>query len=127
MNASVESESSSNGLDMVKWLLVVVIFGAMVYANNTFPDTSDLIRAGVFVVVTAICLGLASTTEKGKTFLVFAKDSRVEVRKVVWPSRQEATHTTMIIGAATAMVGVLLYFLVMFLMWAVGFVTGLRF
>ena len=127
MNASVESESSSNGLDMVKWLLVVVIFGAMVYANNTFPDTSDLIRAGVFVVVTAICLGLASTTEKGKTFLVFAKDSRVEVRKVVWPSRQEATHTTMIIGAATAMVGVLLYFLDMFLMWAVGFVTGLRF
>ena len=127
MNASVESESSSNGLDMVKWLLVVVIFGAMVYANNTFPDTSDLIRAGVFVVVTAICLGFASTTEKGKTFLVFAKDSRVEVRKVVWPSRQEATHTTMIIGAATAMVGVLLYFLDMFLMWAVGFVTGLRF
>ena len=127
MNASVESESSSNSLDMVKWLLVVVIFGAMVYANNTFPDTSDLIRAGVFVIVTAICLGLASTTEKGKTFLVFAKDSRVEVRKVVWPSRQEATHTTMIIGAATAMVGVLLYFLDMFLMWAVGFVTGLRF
>jgi preprotein translocase subunit SecE len=127
MNASVESESSSNGFDIFKWIAVVALFGGMVVLNNMFPETSDLIRAGVFVVVTAICLGVASTTEKGKTFLVFAKDSRVEVRKVVWPSRQEATHTTMIIGAATAMVGVLLYFLDMFLMWAVGFVTGLRF
>lgn len=126
MNASVESESSSSGLDVVKWLLIIAIFGGMVVANNMFPDTSDLIRAGVFVVVTAICLGIASQTEKGRTFLVFAKDSRVEVRKVVWPSRQEATHTTMIIGAATALVGVMLYFLDMFLMWAVGLVTGLR-
>ena len=126
MNANVQSESS-NALDIVKWMAIIAILAAMVVANNMYPDTSMLIRAVVFVAVVAVCLGVASQTEKGRTFLGFAKESRAEVRKVVWPSRQEATHTTAIIGMVTLVVGVMLYGLDAFLMWSVGFVTGLRF
>jgi preprotein translocase subunit SecE len=114
MNDTVQAEGV-NALDKVKWFLIVAILAATVVGNNMFGDMSVLIRAGGFVIAVAFCLFLASQTEKGRNFLVFAKESRTEVRKVVWPNRQEATHTTLIIAAATVLMG------------AVGLLTGLRF
>lgn len=125
MNETVQSEG--NALDKVKWLMVVLILGAVVVGNNMYSEMSVLIRAGGFVVAVAICLGLASQTEKGRTFLVFAKESRTEVRKVVWPNRQEATHTTLIIAAATVVMALFMWGLDAVLMWGVGLLTGLRF
>ncbi len=37
----------------------------------------------------AAALGVAATTTKGKAAIDFAKESRMEIRKVVWPTRQE--------------------------------------
>lgn len=124
MNANVESPS--NAFDKVKWIVIVVILAAAIVANNLFGDISVLIRAVGFVVAVAIALALAAQTDKGRTFLVFAKEARTEVRKVVWPNRQEATHTTLIIAAATVLMALLLWGLDTFLMWGVGLLTGLR-
>jgi preprotein translocase subunit SecE len=126
MNANVESESS-NVMDTVKWILVAGILIGTVVANNIYAEVSVLLRAGVFVVSVAVCMFLASQTDKGRTFLEFAKESRTEVRRVIWPTRQEAVHTTMIIGAVTAITAIFLWGLDSLLLWAVGFVTGLRF
>lgn len=126
MNDTVQAEGG-NALDKVKWFLIVAILAATVVGNNMFGDMSVLIRAGGFVIAVAFCLFLASQTEKGRTFLVFAKESRTEVRKVVWPNRQEATHTTLIIAAATVLMALLMWGLDAILMWAVGLLTGLRF
>jgi preprotein translocase subunit SecE len=124
MNASVESES--NAFDKIKWLMIVAILVAAIVANNMFGEMSVLIRAVGFVVAVGIAMVLAAQTDKGRTFLVFAKESRTEVRKVVWPNRQEATHTTLIIAAATVMMALLLWGLDTILMWLVGLLTGLR-
>ena len=126
MNAKVESESSG-ALDNVKWVLIFAVLAGSIVANNMFSEMSVLIRAGAFVVAVAVALFLASQTDKGRTFLVFAKESRTEVRKVVWPNRQEATHTTMIIGAVTVVMAIMMWILDMGLMAAVGMVTGLEF
>ncbi|MFT5164110.1 MAG: preprotein translocase subunit SecE [Alteromonadaceae bacterium] len=126
MNANVESENST-ALDKVKWSAVVVLLGATVVANNMFDDISVLIRAGGFVAAVAIAAIVAMQTEKGRQFMAFAKESRTEVRKVVWPNRQEATHTTLIIAAATVVMAIFMWGLDMVLLWIVGLLTGLRF
>jgi len=126
MNANVQPESSPM-IDKVKWIVVFAMLAATVVGNNLYSEMSVLVRAGVFVAIVAVCLFLASQTTKGRTFLSFARESRTEVRKVIWPTRQEATHTTMIIGAVTAIMAVLLWLLDMGLMALVGFVTDLRF
>ena len=56
----------------------------------------------------------------------FAKESRTEVRKVVWPSRQEATQTTLIVVVATVIVALILWGLDGILVRVVGFLTGLE-
>ena len=122
MSANVEQ--SNNGLDIVKWVIVIGLLAGAVIANNIFEQESVLIRA-VGVVAAVVVAGLfAATTTKGKTFIGFAKESNKEVRKVIWPSRQEATQTTLIIFVATAIIAILLYFLDMGLRWLVGLVTG---
>lgn len=121
---STNVEQSNNGLDVVKWLIAIALLAGAVIANNIFEQESVLIRA-IGVVVAVIVAGfVAATTEKGKTFISFAKESNKEVRKVIWPSRQEATQTTLIIFAATVVIAILLYFLDMGLRWLVSTLTG---
>jgi preprotein translocase subunit SecE len=122
---SEKLENTSNPLDMVKWILVAGLLGGLVYGYETFDEVSVLYRALVAVAVVAIALGIAATTQKGQSFLGFAKDARIEVRKVVWPTRQEVVRMTLIILFATAVVGVLLYLIDMVLVWGIALVTGI--
>ncbi|MFC4701464.1 preprotein translocase subunit SecE [Glaciecola siphonariae] len=118
-------ENASNPLDTVKWLVVFAMLGGLVYGYESYDEVSVLYRALVAVAVVVIALGIAATTFKGQTFLNFAKDARIEVRKVVWPSRQEVVRMTLVILFATAVVGVLLYLIDMVLVWGIGLVTGI--
>jgi preprotein translocase subunit SecE len=123
MSANVE-QTNNSGLDTLKWIVAIVILAGAVVGNNVFEQESVLIRAVGVVVAVVVAAFFLSTTTKGKTFIGFAKESRIEVRKVVWPTRQETTQTTLIIFAATALIAVLLYFLDMGLRALVGFLTG---
>lgn len=118
-------ENTSNPLDTAKWVIIFALLAGLVYGYGAYEEVSVLYRALVAVGVVVVSLGIAATTLKGQTFLGFAKDARVEVRKVVWPTRQEVVRMTLIILAATAVVGLMLYFIDMIIVWAVGLVTGI--
>nr|WP_136251120.1 preprotein translocase subunit SecE [Ningiella ruwaisensis] len=122
---SEKAENSSNPLDILKWLIVFALLGGLVYGYETYEEISVLYRALAAVGIVVVALGIAATTTKGQTFLTFAKDARTEVRKVVWPTRQEVVRMTLIILAATAIVGLMLYLIDMVLVWAIGLVTGI--
>ncbi len=124
MSANVETPSSS--MDTLKWLLAIALLAGAVVGNHMYGDMSVLIRAVGVVAAIAAALGIASQTEKGRTFIAFAKESRIEVRKVVWPTRQEATHTTFIVMIATVVMALLLWGLDSVLFHLVGFLTGLE-
>ncbi|AVV84347.1 preprotein translocase subunit SecE [Shewanella putrefaciens] len=67
---------------------------------------------------------LALQTEKGKKAFAFARESQIEVRKVVWPTRQEALNTTFIVLAATGILALVLWGMDAVLMRIVNFITG---
>ena len=92
MSTNVETPSSA--MDSVKWIVAIALLAGAVVGNHMYADQSVLLRAIGVVVAVAAGLGIASLTEKGRTFIAFAKEARIEVRKVVWPTRQETTHTT---------------------------------
>jgi preprotein translocase subunit SecE len=60
----------------------------------------------------------------GKSFLVFLRESRLEVRRVVWPTRQETMQATLVVVALVFLVGLILWFLDMALFWAISSLTG---
>ncbi|MCP4864442.1 MAG: preprotein translocase subunit SecE [Alteromonas sp.] len=122
---SEKTENASNPMDLLKWLIVFALLAGVITANYVYGELSVLYRAIGAVAGVAIAGFIAATTSKGSAFLTFAKDSRMEVRKVVWPSRQELNQTTLIVLAATVIAALILWGLDGILVWVVGFITGI--
>ncbi|WP_426359578.1 preprotein translocase subunit SecE [Pseudocolwellia sp. HL-MZ19] len=125
MNASTESQPSGS-LDFLKWALVLIILASAVAGNYIFGEESVLYRAIGVVVAIAIAGLIAMQTEKGRAAVIFAKESKTEIRKVVWPTRQEAIQTTAIVLVATLIMSIIMWGLDSVLFWVVGFITGLQ-
>jgi preprotein translocase subunit SecE len=122
---SEKTENQSNGLDMFKWVVVFALLAGLVTANTVYGELSVLYRALAALVVAVIAGFIAASTNKGNAFLSFAKESRTEVRKVVWPTRQEANQTTLIVLAATLVMALILWGLDGIIVRVVGFITGI--
>lgn len=121
---SAHTESQGGAKDTLLWGLVFIILIAAVVANYLYSDLAVFIRAAGVVVAVGIAGLLAYPTQKGKSSFAFARESRLEMRKVVWPTRQEAIQTTLIVLAVTALVGLFLFLLDGLLVWLVNLVTG---
>lgn len=125
---SAQTETQSSSLDGLKWVIVIALLAAAIVGNYYYGEQiSVLYRAIGVVLLVAIAGGVAAVTGKGRRFLNFAKESRTEIRKVVWPTRQEATQTTLIIAVATAVIALILWGMDAILVRVVGFLTGLEF
>ena len=65
-------------------------------------------------------IGFFLLTEKGIAFKVFAKDAINEVKKIVWPTKQETIQTTMIVIIMVAVTGVILWMLDNLMIWLIA-------
>ncbi|GAB3532824.1 preprotein translocase subunit SecE [Photobacterium alginatilyticum] len=111
-------------MDGLKWVAVFALLAAAVVGNYLYSDVSVVLRASAVVVLVAAAGGLAALTAKGKTAITFARESRMEVRKVVWPTRQEATQTTFIVLAVTVIMALALWGIDGIMVRLVRLVTG---
>ena len=109
---------------MVWWLLVVAIILGGVYANTLYASVGVFYRSLAGLALTAVAVGLALQTESGRAACDLAKESRVEVRKVVWPTRQETSQTTLIVVVVVILVGLILWGLDSSLSWGIQAVIG---
>ncbi len=123
MNAQTEN-NTGGALDVVRWILVIAFLAAAVVGNQYFSEQSLLIRVVAILVSASIALLIAATTVKGKSILGFAKEARVETRKVVWPTRQETIQTTLIIMLSVTVISLVLWGLDGILVRVVAFVLG---
>ena len=121
---TVNSENSKSSLDWLKWTITVLLLVAVIGGNYLYgEETHVVLRVAVLLLLAALAFVSAAFTEKGKTFLGFAKDARLEVRKVVWPTRQETVQTTLIILAVSTIVGLVLWGLDGIFVRVVSFIT----
>ncbi|MCC3705448.1 preprotein translocase subunit SecE [Rouxiella badensis] len=127
MSANTEAQGSGRGLEAVKWIVVAVLLVVAIVGNYYYRAYSLPLRALAVVVIIAIAGAVALMTIKGKATVAFAREARTEVRKVIWPTRQETLHTTLIVAAVTAVMSLILWGLDGILVRLVSFITGLRF
>lgn len=121
---NTQAEAQTPVFDIVKQVFSVLLVIGAVAAFYIFSEIPLLYRVlGLLVIMVAV-LGLMFTTDLGKSVWVFFLESRQEVRKVVWPNRDETTRTTMLVIAMVFTVGFILWLLDMFLFWGVRLLTG---
>ncbi|MEL7939426.1 MULTISPECIES: preprotein translocase subunit SecE [Pseudomonas] len=122
MNAKAEAKESR--FDILKWLLVAVVVVVGVVANQYYSAQPLLYRVLGILVLAAVAGFVALQTIKGRAFFTLAKEARAEIRKVVWPTRQETTQTTMIVVAVVLVMALLLWGLDSLLGWLVSMIVG---
>ena len=129
MNTQAEPATSVG--DIVKQVISVIFVVAGVAAfyyfstdHSYFKEVRLLYRVLGLVVIVLMALGLMLTTDLGRTVWSFVLESKQEVRKVVWPTREETMRTTLLVFAMVFIVGLILWLLDMFLFWGVRLITG---
>ncbi|WJW75061.1 preprotein translocase subunit SecE [Thiohalobacter sp. IOR34] len=122
MNAKAETQGSR--LDSVKLTLAIALLLGAVGAFYYFAEASLLLRVLGLLATAGVALAIMAQTAVGRRLLGYLVETRTEVRKVVWPTRQETIQTTLIVFAMVIVMGILLWLLDMFLLWAVRLLTG---
>ncbi len=87
---------------------------------------AKMLKWGVLglLAVTGVALFIGSQTLVGGRVLGYLSDTRTEVRKVVWPTRQETFQTALIVFGVVIFMGIVLWLLDMLLLWVVRLLTG---
>jgi preprotein translocase subunit SecE len=115
-----KTEETSSAIDTFKLMTAVLVLIAGVVAFYYFEDESQLLRVLGMLGVAVVAFLIAATTDKGRRGLAFVKDARIEVRKVVWPTRQEAMQTTVAVLFMVVLVAIMLWLFDMFLGWGIS-------
>jgi len=108
MNAKVETPGFK--LDGLKWLVVAILVFGGAFANSYYADDVPLLyRVLAMLALGVVTAFVAVNTEKGHGFWELLKASQVEIRKVVWPSNQETSRTTLIVVFVVMVAAVILW------------------
>ena len=108
MNSKVEQPGSIQAGDVLKYVVAVLLVAAGLFAYIWFEQWPGALRA--LAVVAGLVAGTAVflSSNKGAQTLEFLSESRFELRKVVWPTRQEAMRTTWVVALAVVILSLIL-------------------
>jgi preprotein translocase subunit SecE len=122
MNETVENEAGA--LDIAKMTLAFLVLAGGIAAFYILGTQPLVVRW--LIVLGALVLGalVAMQSQYGRNLWQFIQGSRIELRKVVWPTRQETMQTTIVVFVFVIVAGLFFFFLDMFLAWATKFLTG---
>ena len=117
-------EGNDNGTPLLLMSLVLLLAG--IVAFYYFSEIRLFYRVlGLFAV-----LGLAGyivyQTSFGKTVYTYVLESKIELKKVSWPTKQETTQTAIGVIVIVVIIGILLWLLDMLLAWSIGTLYGVR-
>ena len=116
MATSVEPKSSM--IDIVKLLIALALLIASIFVFYQFED-SVLYGVLGLLALAGVGVAIAATTTQGKSLLSFMGAARTEVRKIVWPSRQETMQTTLMVFIIVVILSIFLWFVDMLLGWGI--------
>lgn len=121
---TTEVQAQNPQLDYLKWGAVFLLIIVAILGNQYLSQYSALLRAGGVVVAVVAAAFIALQTMKGRTAFDFAKEAHIEVRKVVWPTRQETLQTTLIVAVFVVILSLFLWGIDSLLVWGLGLVVG---
>ncbi len=122
METKVEEQPTI--VDTAKLALAIVVVLAGLVGYYYFADSSALLRALGVMLALGAAAAVALTSLQGRTLWKFIQGARVELNKVVWPTREETIQTTLVVLVVALFGGVFFWLLDWFLLWVTTRVTG---
>ena len=123
MNEQIQEQAAGRNNGMLLGLAIALVVAGVVafYILGAQPDWVRWLAVAAGVV---LAVAVFAVSGSGHEFRQFALDARNELRKVVWPARQETWMTTLVVFGFAVIAGVFFWLLDLFLAWATRHLTG---
>ncbi len=116
----------NNQRDLLLWGVALILLVVGVYFNYQNQLLDVYLRTIGWIVLVGIILGIIFFTSQGQRAWSFAKVSRFELYKVVWPGRPETVRMTMVVIGLVLLLSLIIWGLDSFLYWFIGLLIGQR-
>ncbi len=124
MSKNIESQAKSeSSIGMILSILIVVGFLALFYLDPLELNTT-LYKVLVLLAGLVVAGFVFFKSSQGIRLSAFLKETKIELRKVVWPTRDETIKTTGMIMVAVIIVAIFLWIVDAFFTWAVQLLTN---
>lgn len=121
---NVKRDTSEQIKDIWKWIIVAILLILGIAANYYFIRQPLPLRIAGWIVLSVLLLLMSLQTTQGKKIWKFYSEAKLELRKVVWPTRKETFQMTLMVIAMVVVLSVLLWGIDSILMWAISKLTG---
>ena len=115
---------ASNIADKIKWLVSICIFSAAIIGNSYYTEVAFLYRVLAVVALFIFATFVLANTVFGKGAVTLMRDSRTEMRRVVWPTRMETTQTFMVVFGSIIVLCLFFWALESLLSWLTKLILG---
>ena len=115
---------ASNIADKIKWLVSICIFSAAIVGNSYYTEVAFLYRVLAVVALFIIATLVLANTVFGKGAVTLMRESRTEMRRVVWPTRMETTQTFMVVFGSIIILCLFFWALESLLSWVTKLILG---
>ncbi len=123
MNEQVQQQGAE-GADKALLAAAAILVVAGIAAYYVLAAQPGWIRWASLVAGLALAAAVFGMAPSGRAFWRFVLDSRIELRKVVWPARQETFQMTAVVFGFMAVASLFFWLLDLFLAWATKLLTG---
>jgi preprotein translocase subunit SecE len=117
-------EESPTLVDTAKLILAIGIVVAGLVVYYYFGESSQLLRSLGVLVALGLAAVVALQSMQGQSLWKFIQAARIELRKVVWPTREETIQTTIAVMVFALIMGVFFWLLDLFLLYVSSKITG---
>ena len=124
MNTGTTESSESGIIDIIKLLAAATILVSGLFAYYYYIEMSLPLRVLCVLGAVVVGIGVAMTSIQGKRLFTFIQGSRIEIRKVVWPTKQETTQTAIAVFIFTLVLALFFWGLDSFLLWLTRTLVG---
>jgi preprotein translocase subunit SecE len=116
--------SESGALDILELLVAAVVLVGGVFGYYWYLEWMLALRVLLVLGGLAACIGVAATSTQGRRVWAFIQGSRIEIRKVVWPTKQETTQTAIAVFIFTLVMALFFWALDSGLLWLTRTLVG---
>ena len=95
--------------DWAKWIIAIALFSFVIAGNFLYTDLAPVARAAMSIFTSLIAVGFLFSTAPGKRLNSFINATKMEIKKVTWPTHKEATRISFIVVIVIAILAVVLW------------------
>ncbi|CAL4318175.1 Protein translocase subunit SecE [Buchnera aphidicola (Eriosoma grossulariae)] len=119
-------QKNNHQLELIKWSSIITLIFIIIIGNYYYQFINLFIRIILIIFSSIMIYKIFSITQKGIYVLDLINESKIELKKIIWPNYKETLYTTLIVSIVTTIMSLILWILDRFLFYLVSLITNIR-